>query len=75
MDDLLLFTPAKKSHIAKLENLLKALLKNRHKISPKKSQLFRTEIQYIWFLIPLHLDLSLKSKSILVFYQIPGHMD
>ena len=28
MDDLLLFTPAKKAHISKLEDLLKALLKN-----------------------------------------------
>ena len=28
MDDLLLFTPSKKSHITKLEDLLKALLKN-----------------------------------------------
>ena len=28
MDDLLLFTPSKSSHMAKLENLLKALLKN-----------------------------------------------
>ena len=27
-DDLLLFTPTKKSHIAKLEDLLKALLEN-----------------------------------------------
>ena len=27
IDDLLLFTPMKKSHIAKLEDLLKALLK------------------------------------------------
>ena len=27
MDDLLLFTPSKKAHIAKLEDLLKALLK------------------------------------------------
>ena len=27
MDDLSLFTPSKKSHIAKLEDLLKALLK------------------------------------------------
>ena len=47
MDDLLLFTPSKKSHIAKLEDLLKALLKNGLKISPKKSQLFRTELQYM----------------------------
>ena len=47
MDDLLLFTPSKKSHIAKLEDLLKALLKNRLKISPKKCQLFRTEFQYM----------------------------
>ena len=48
MDDLLLFTPSKKSHIAKLEDLLKALLKNRLKISPKKPQWFRTELQYMW---------------------------
>ena len=34
MDDLLLFTPSKNSHIAKLEDLLKALLKNDLKISP-----------------------------------------
>ena len=36
MDDLLLFTPSKKAHLAKLENLLKALQKNGLKISPKK---------------------------------------
>ena len=42
MDDLLLFSPSKKSHVAKLEDLLKALLKNRLQISPKKCQLFRT---------------------------------
>ena len=47
MDDLLLFTPSKQSHMAKLEDLLKALLKNRHKISPKRCQLFRTELQYM----------------------------
>ena len=40
MDNLLLFTPSKKSHIAKLEGLLKALLK-------KKCQLFRKELQYL----------------------------
>ena len=45
MDYLLLFTPTKKLHIAKLEDLLKALLKNGVKISPKKCQLFRTELQ------------------------------
>ena len=43
MDDLLLFTPSKKVHIAKLD-LLKALRKNGLKISPKKCQLFRTEL-------------------------------
>ena len=32
MDDLLLFTSSKKAHIAKLEDLLKALLKNCLKI-------------------------------------------
>ena len=47
MDDLLLFTPSKKVHIAKLEDLLKALRKNGLKISPKKCQLFRTELQYM----------------------------
>ena len=44
MDDVLLFTPP---HIAKLGDLLKDLLKNRLKISPKKCQLFRTELQYM----------------------------
>ena len=43
VDDLL-FTPSKKVHMDKLENLLKALRKNGLKISPKKCQLFRTEI-------------------------------
>ena len=47
MDDPLLFTPSKKLHIAKWENLLKALLKNGLKMSPKKCQLFRTELQYM----------------------------
>ena len=47
MDNLLLITPLKKSHIAKLEDLLKALLKNGLRISPKKCQLFRTELQYL----------------------------
>ena len=35
MDDLLLFTPSKEFHRNKLEDLLKALLKNGLKISPK----------------------------------------
>ena len=47
MDDLLLFTPSKNSHMAKLEDLLKALLKNGLKISPKKCQLFRTNLNYM----------------------------
>ena len=38
MDDLLLFTPSKGSHIAKLEDLLKVLLKNGLKSSPKKQE-------------------------------------
>ena len=36
MHNLLLFTPTKKAHMAKFEDLLKALLKNGLKISPKK---------------------------------------
>ena len=47
MDDLLLFMPTKKSHMAKLEALLKALLKNGLKISKKKWQLFRQKLQYM----------------------------
>ena len=47
MDDCLLFTPSKGSHIANLEDLLKALLKNGLKISPKKCQLYRTNLQYM----------------------------
>ena len=43
MDDLLLFTPNKQSHFEKL----KALCKHGLKISPKKSQLFKTELQYM----------------------------
>ena len=46
MDDHLLSTP-KNSHITKLEDLLKALLNNGLKISPKKCQLFRTNLHYI----------------------------
>ena len=47
MDDLLLFSPSKEAHINKLEDLLKALLKNGLKISPKKCQLFNTSLQYM----------------------------
>ena len=47
MDNPLLFMPLKKSHIAKLEDLLKALLKNGLKVSPKKCQLFRTKLKYM----------------------------
>ena len=47
MDDVLLFTPMKTPHFAKLEDLLKALHKNGLKISPKKCQLFKTALQYM----------------------------
>ena len=47
MDDLLLFTPSKETHMNKLENLLKALLKNGLRISPKKCQSFKTSLQYM----------------------------
>ena len=47
MDDLLLFTPSKKSHVDKLEDLLRTLLKNGLKILPKKCQLLRTNLQYM----------------------------
>ena len=47
MDHLLLFTPSQESCMNKLEDLLKVLLKNGLKISPKKCQLFRTSLQYM----------------------------
>ena len=47
MDDLILFTPSKESHMNKLEDILNALLKNGLKVSPKKCQLFRTSLQYM----------------------------
>ena len=47
MDDLILFTPSKESHISKLEDILSALLKNGLKILPKKCQLFKTNLQYM----------------------------
>ena len=40
-DGLLLFTPSKRAHMVKLEDLLKPLLKDGLKISPKKCQLFK----------------------------------
>ena len=47
MGDILLFTHSKRAHIAKLEDLLKALLKNSLKIYPKKCQSFKTELLYM----------------------------
>ena len=47
MDDLILFTPSKESHMNKLEDILNALLKNGLKVLPKRCQLFRTSLQYM----------------------------
>ena len=47
MDDLLLFMPNKQTHFEKLIGLLWALCKNGLKISAKKCQLFKTELQYM----------------------------
>ena len=47
MDDLLLFTPNRQMHFEKLIDLLKALCRNGLKISPKKCQLFKAELQYM----------------------------
>ena len=47
MHDLLLFMPNKQTHFEKLEDLLKALCKQGLKISPKKCQLLKTELQYM----------------------------
>ena len=47
MDNVLLFMPTKKFTYGKVGRLTKALLKNGLKISPKKCQLFRRELQYM----------------------------
>ena len=47
MDNLLLFKPNKQMHFEKLIDLLRALCKNSLTISPKKCQLFKTELQYM----------------------------
>ena len=47
MDNLLLFTLSKKAHMAKVEGLLKALLKNGLKIFPRKCQEFKTKLQHM----------------------------
>ena len=47
-DDLLLFTPTKKSHITKLQDLLKTLPKNGLKISPQRSVSFSEKNYSIW---------------------------
>ena len=47
MDDLLLFTPNKQTHFEKLIDLLQVLCKYGLKISPRKCQLFKTELQYM----------------------------
>ena len=52
--------PSKKSHIAKLEDLLKALLKNGLKISPKKCQLLRIELQYMHNTVFTHMEECIK---------------
>ena len=44
---MLLFMPNKQTHFEKLIDLLQALCKNGLKISPKKCQLFKTELQYM----------------------------
>ena len=47
MDNLILFTPLKESHMNKLEDILSALLKNGLKILPMKCQQFKTSLQYM----------------------------
>ena len=47
MDDLLLFTPSKETHMNRLEDLLKALLQNGLKVLPKKCQLYKSSLQYM----------------------------
>ena len=60
MDDLLLFMPSKSSHVAKLEDLVKALVKNGLKISPKKCQLFMKNLEY------MGNDIFIKDKRVCI---------
>ena len=73
MDDLLLFTSSKEAHYYKLEELLKALCKNGLKISPKKCQLFRTELQYMgntMFIKDRHVHIKPLRSSIEAIQQL-----
>ena len=56
MDGLVLFTLTKTTHFAKLEDLLKVLHKTGLKISPKKCQLFKTELQYMRNIIFIKIE-------------------
>ena len=47
MDDLLLFTPTKKAHMAKLEDFIEGFAKEWTQNINKKCQLFKTELQYM----------------------------
>ena len=60
MNDLILFTPSREAHMNKLEDLLKALLKNGLKISPKKCQLFKTSLQY------MGIEIFIENKKVCV---------
>ena len=53
MDDLLLFTPSKRVHMDKLEDLLKALRKNGLKISPKRNVSYLRQKCNIWEILYL----------------------
>ena len=47
MDDFLLFTLSKESHMKKIGRLIKGSIENGLKILPKKCQLFKTSLQYM----------------------------
>ena len=72
MADFLLFMPSKRSQMDKLEDLLKALLKNGLKISPKKCQIYNTWVMKYGSLPPPQKRLFFKKKksSILRFIYI-----
>ena len=61
MDDLLMFIPTKKSDITKLEDLLKALLKNGLKISLKEISACLEKNYNIWVILFL-----LKTRDVCV---------
>ena len=60
MDDLLLFTPTKKSHMAKLEDLLKVLLKMDSKYPQRNTNFLKDSCSTLETLYSLKIGVGVK---------------